>query len=449
MMMDRPLPSSAEMERAVLACLLQSPDKVIDTVSELQIEDFYSPNHRELYGNALEIIDAGKTLDLPTLDALLSDKGGRIGMEELRSVKNSIATIVNVNSFVKTVKNYSNARKIICACSELAGKAYETTADAIPALLDEAEQSVFSIGATTKEEGFTHVTGALGGAIEGIMGMASGDPRHAGIPTGFMELDKWIIGLRKQEIIVIAARPSLGKTALALNVQSRMAMKGHSIGIVSLEMSKEKLCQRQIFELSGVDSRSLSNGTVTSQQINEDISRAANKLAEMPIYYYDSTPDWPTVRRRIRQAVREHSIDSIMIDYLQLLRLGRKMDSRQIEVAELSANLKMLARELDIPIVILAQLNREAEGKTPKVSDLRESGAVEQDADIIILLDRQRESNDEDTARAVQEGRGIEVKAIVAKNRNGATGTANLLFFPKFTRFEDQSRIYDNDVPRY
>jgi len=448
-MIDRPLPSSAEMEHAVLGCLLQSPDKVIDTISELMVDDFYSPRNKEVYASSIEIIDAGKTLDLPTLDALLQDKGGHTTIEELRQIRNSVATVANVRSFVQTVKNYSNARKIICTCSDLMGQAFETKADDIPKLLDSAEGSIFTIGASTKEEGFTHVTGALGGAIEGIMGMASGDPRHAGIPTGFTELDKWIIGLRKQEIIVIAARPSLGKTALALNVQRRMASSGHSVGIVSLEMSKEKLCQRQIFEISGIDSRSLSNGSITAAQINVDIPKACEELSKMPIYYYDSTPDWPTVKRRIRQAVREHNIDSIMIDYLQLLRLGRKMDSRQLEVAELSANLKMLARELDIPIVILAQLNREAENKTPKISDLRESGAVEQDADIIILLDRKRESSDADTARCVQEGRGIEVKGIIAKNRNGATGTANLLFFPKYTRFEDQSRMYDSDVPNF
>jgi len=436
-MIDKPMPNSDETEKSVLACLLWEPGKCIDHVSALQPVDFYNPRYREIFDKSMEVLNAGKILDIPTLDEIMGNG------EELRQIRLSVPTIINIESYVSTVKNYSNARKMISMCQNFISDAYEANSDDIPALVDSVEREVFDVGCATKEKGFNHIRSVMGEITDSIIGIVQKDPKYCGTPTTFNEIDKWIVGLRDQEVIVLAARPSLGKTSLALNMQRRIAANGIPVGIVSLEMGAVKLGQRQVFEAAQINAREVHK--MTELQMTE-LRLTYDRLAAMPIYSYDSSPQWPTVRRRIRQVVREHGVKIVFIDYLQLLRLGKRTDSRQLEVATLSSELKELAMELDIPIVVLAQLNRDAEARAPRISDLRESGAIEQDADVVILLDRKRESEDKETAEAAKSGSGIPVQAIIAKNRNGATGAGDLLFFQQFTRFEDRSRMDDSDT---
>ena len=455
LMGDMPSPHSAETERAILACILQEPEITADAVSALTRESFYIPLHRVLWDAFQEVKASGQAFDLITVGDRL-EASGKLeeigGMEFLRATRNSVPTVANISTYTQKVINLHNARKAIAACADTLGRLYESGADDVPAILGDAETNLQKIGGAVVDKGFVHISDVLPRSMEVMEGISTHDPKFLGIQTGLHNLDEILMGFKPEELIVIAARPSIGKTALALNILKRMALfKSISVpvGIFSFEMSDIMIGLRLLVEDSQIDLKRLHQGKVTPAQWQGDLMESAVRLGNSPIYIYDGPREMGHVRRHSRKLVKERGAKVIFIDYIQLIKGdgGKKGDNREQEVAKISSDLKELAKELHIPIVILAQLGRAAEGQDAKISHIRESGAIEQDADVVLLLQRQRESDDEATATAVREGKGIEAKVIVGKNRNGPTGSANLIYFPQYTMFSDPHRVLDEDVP--
>jgi len=455
---DQPLPHSSERERAVLACMLQDPARCIDIGLESLScrEAFYVPIHRVLYDCITEVRSkiSAEAIDLVAISDNL-DSAGKLddvgGMPFLRELRNSVTSTMNMNRHLIGIKNFHSARKMIAECSDLVGRAFETGSEDIPDLLSDAEAKITDIGKSIEEDGFVHISEDLPKAFEILEGTINKDPQFCGIPTGFNAIDSVIMGLKLGEMSVLAARPSIGKTALALNIAKRMALPKSTqvtVGIFSFEMGRSQIVLREIYEDAGMDSKKAFNGRITPADLH-NIKETANRLGKIPLYHYTGVRKISAVRRHAKKLVRDHGAKVIMIDYLQLVEGegGRRGDNREQEVAKNSAAIKQLAQELNIHIMVLAQLNRTAEGKDGKISDLRESGAIEQDADVIAILNRLREQDDEETATLAREGKGIPSRLVIAKNRNGPTGTAELLFFPQWTKFDDPERICDEDVP--
>jgi replicative DNA helicase len=457
---DQPLPHSLENERAVLGCMLQDPASAIDIgIESLETrEAYYVPIHRTIHDCLEDIrskVSKPEDIDLVTVADWLDTRGKLEqigGMPFLRELKNCVPTTINMNRYMAAVKNFHNARKMIAECSDLVGKAFETGAEEIPELLSHAETKITEIGKNVQEDGFVHISHDIPQAIEMFNGTIQRDPVHCGTPTGFKAIDDIIIGLKPGEMSILAARPSIGKTALALNIAKRMTLFERirvPVGIFSFEMGREQIVLREIYEDARIDMKKAYQGRINPAQLQEDMSDAANRLQDIPLFHYTGVKKISSVRRHTKKLVREQSVKVIIIDYLQLVQADntRRNDNREQEVAKNSAAIKDLAQELNIHIMVLAQLGRAAEGRDGKISDLRESGSIEQDADVIAILNRLRESEDEETAKLVEAGKGIPSKLIIAKNRNGATGTAELTFFPAWTKFEDPERICDEDIP--
>jgi len=452
---NQPLPHAPEAEIAILACVLQEPEKSADTVSRLERESFYIPLHRTLWDACDALKQSNQAFDLVTLGERL-DADGKLdeigGMSFLREIRNSVPTIANLATYVTTIANFHNARKTINQATDLIGKLYESGAEDVPTILGEAENNLQKIGGSVVEPGFVHVSEVMPGSMEIMEGIAKRDPKYLGIQTGINAIDSIIMGFRPEELIVIAARPSIGKTALALNILKRMSLfKSISVpvGIFSFEMGQDMIGVRLLVEDAQIDLKALHQGRVTAAQWEGDLMDSAVRIGNSPIYIYDGPRSMAAVRRHSRKLVNEHGAKAIFIDYIQLIQGdgGKKGDNREQEVAKISSDLKDLAKELHIPVIVLAQLGRAAEGQAAKISHIRESGAIEQDADVVLLLQRERESDDEETAKQAATGNGIEARVIIGKNRNGPTGTAELLYFPQWTMFSDPHRVLDGDCP--
>jgi len=445
------MPHDAEMEAAVLSCYLQNPAKVSDVLSDLTDESFYVPDHRIMFRAMRDLSSKNINWDLPEFcnhlfDLNVFDNLG--GVEAMRALRNKVPTIAKVSDYAALVKNYHTSRKLITVASNLQGMAFETPAAEITSLMDSAEKEILEISRTTSDGGFKHISTMIEGALANMEGVAKKDPACCGIPSGYRGLDDLIMGLKPAELIVFAARPSIGKTAFWSNMFKRIALHGHAVGNISLEMSAEKLTQRYINEHAGLNPRSIFQGRTKLEEWYPKAQKAGKYLERLPIHFYDSAPDIGTIKRRSRELVSQHGVKVIGIDYLQLIKGDGKFQSVENEVASISQDLSTLAKELNIPIVVLAQLNRGAEGGGGSgMSSIRGSGAIEQIADIIGVLERDRETDNEEAAAIAEREEGIKTKLIICKNRDGATGIVDLLFFPHCTRFADPSRIEDKDVP--
>lgn len=451
---DQPQPHDEQIERSILACYLQNPSKVSDVVSYLTTEDFYVPAHRSLFRACMEMTEQDHNWDLSQFASHLysTDKltyDSLNGVEGLRNLRNHVPTIANVEKYAEIARNLGLNRKVLDTCSDFTAQAHGTAANDTPALLDKLEQAIFSLSRAKVDTGFQHIGDNLDAAMANIEGVAARDPEFCGIPTGFREIDKVLMGIKGGEMIVVAARPSIGKTALGLCMLKRIAMFNHGAfptGMISLEMSAEALTRRHIFEEAGLNPREIFHRQIPPEEWRPKAEAAAERLRQIPIYHYDASREWPDIRRRCRQLRAQHGVRVIGIDYIQIMMLGERAHSRENEVARMSSDIKALARELGIPIIVFAQLNRTAEGRRPVISELRESGAIEQDADIVALLHRERQTDNLEVAQAVAQGKGVKTEFIIAKNRDGATGTVDLLFFPQFTRFDDPSYITEEDT---
>ena len=433
----------------MLGSMLISPREIIaECVEKINEDYFYIPAHQIIYSALVELWNAGQGIDLITFTQVLRDRntldavGGAAAITNLFTY---VPTAANVTYYLEIVRDKFILRQIISACTESVRRSFEEQ-DEVNNLLDEVEKKIFAVGEDRFKGQMPTMREQVMEAIESIEKLYANRGSITGLSTGFSLLDEMTSGLHPAEMIVIAARPSMGKTAFAMNVAEHVAIEGRKpVAIFSLEMSAQQLVQRLLCSRARVNSKKVRDGFLAERDFST-LTSAASKLADAQMFIDDTAGlNILELRAKARRLKSQHDIQLIVVDYLQLLRSTsrRGQDNRQIEISEISAGLKSLAKELSIPVIVLAQLNRNPENRTgdskgrPRLSDLRESGSIEQDADFVGLLVREEYYADTDEERQESEGKA---DLIIAKQRNGPTGEVPLTFIKEYTRFEDRAR---------
>lgn len=433
-------PQSIEAEMSVLGAMLMDKEAICKAVESLSEDAFYKTSHRKIYSAILDIFERNDPVDLVTLTNELKKKGelGNIGGPiYLTTILNSVPTAANVEYYIKIVNEKALIRNLISAATEIVSMAYQPTED-VTQLLDKAEQLIFNIVQRKITRDFVHIGEMLHDSFEIIEEIYTKKSYITGIPTGFIDFDTLTAGLHMSDLIIIAGRPSMGKSSFALNIARNVGTREKiPVGIFSLEMSKEQLVQRMLCAEARVDAHKLRTGYLGEADWPK-LTTAAGVLAEAPIYI-DDTPGISIleIRAKARRLKAKYNVGLIIVDYLQLIQGRMQVDNRQQEISEISRSLKSLARELNIPVIALSQLSREVEKRSerrPQLSDLRESGAIEQDADLVAFVYR------EEYYKPTPENEGL-AEIIIGKQRNGPTGTVKLAFIKKYTRFENLARI--------
>ncbi len=457
---ERPLPFSLEAEMALLGSMLLDPRVVPDVVGVVTAaDDFYAESHRAIFGALVEVYDKVPDADLVGIVDALRDRGQLEqigGADYLSKLANETPSAAGAARYAKTVADKAKLRRLIDAADRMIYDALNVGQYGVEGareVIDAAESAVFEIAQEDQRADPQALADLLETELERLR-LAEGKGL-SGLPTGFVDLDKLLSGVQPGEMIIVAARPSMGKTALCLNIAEQMARGGRTptdppkgphagVGIFSLEMSKSSLVQRLLSAAASVDSHRMRTGHLSEQEMST-LHTTAEMLQEAPIYI-DDTPGLTVMalRARARRMVAQHSVKAIIIDYLQLLSSpGSARESRQVEVSSISRGLKALARELKVPVVCLSQLNRaseQREGNRPRMSDLRESGSIEQDADVVVLLHREDYYHLHNPQWAEENPDKVNTaELIVAKQRNGPTGTVHLTWDPKTTRFKNHS----------
>lgn len=433
-------PHDQDAEQAVLGCMLFDSDGIVTAFETLVGDDFYRPDHKAIFEAIVELYTVGIPVDIITLKNKLEEKAifEKIGgMEYITNLAGLISTSVKAKYYVKIVKEKSILRKLIQASGEISAMSYEATEN-VDEIINKAEKKIFNIIQNRQTSDFSPIHTVLVSAIEKIEEIFYSKNRVTGVETGFIDFDNKTAGLQPSDLILIAARPSMGKTAFALNIaQYASVNKSLSTAIFSLEMSKEQLVNRLLCSQAMIDAQKLRTGSLEQNDWN-DIAHAMGQLSEAPIYI-DDTPGITAMelRAKCRKLKLEKGLDLIVIDYLQLMSgsSGRN-DSRQQEISEISRSLKAIAREMNAPVIALSQLSRACEARAdhrPMLSDLRESGAIEQDADVVVFLYRDEYYNPETEKKN-------QAEVIIAKQRNGPTGTVDLAWLGAYTKFANIER---------
>ncbi len=432
-------PHNIEAEQAVLGCMLLDAD-VIPTVTELiKSEDFYRDDHREICEAIVDITEKAGPVDIITVSEQLQLRGtldGIGGLDYLASITGAVPTTANAKHYAKIVEEKALLRRLIKAAADISGMSYEASEEAA-FVLDRAEKSIFDILQKRSTQGFTHIKDVLLETFSRLEELYNSKGFITGIPTGFNDLDFKTAGLQNSDLVLIAARPGMGKTAMALNIAQYAAVQRHvPVAIFNLEMSKDQLVNRMLCSEVMVDSQKMRTGKLEDDDWKK-IAQALAPLSDAPIYI-DDTPGISVmdIRAKCRRLKLEKNLGLVVIDYLQLMQGRGKIENRQQEVSEISRSLKILAKELNVPVVTMSQLSRGPESRTdhrPMLSDLRESGAIEQDADIVMFLYRDDYYNPETERKNIAE-------VIIAKHRNGSTGTVELRWFGEYTKFANLKR---------
>ncbi len=430
-------PQSIEAEQAVLGAIMIDADRLISASERLLPQDFYRASHQRIFEAMLVLSDRGEAIDLVTVTAELSTLGilDEIGgLPYLAELAEGVPTAANINYYVNVVDQKSTLRRLIRTAGEIVTDGYERQNE-VDILLNEAERKILEVSQGKGSASFIPISDVLTSAYATIDKLHKQSGETTGIPTGFQDLDKMTAGFQRNDLIIVAARPSVGKTAFALNISQNVATRAdENVAIFSLEMGAEQLVMRMLCAEGNVDAQRLRTGQLEEEDWGK-LSLAMSNLSQAGIYI-DDTPGIRVndIRAKCRRLKQEHGLGMIMIDYLQLIQgNGRSSDNRQQEVSEISRSLKSLARELEVPVIALSQLSRGVESrqdKRPMMSDIRESGAIEQDADIVAFLYRDDYYNKE-----TEDANTIEI--IIAKQRNGPTGTVKLAFRKEFNKFVD------------
>ena len=451
--LDCILPNSLEAEMAVLGAMLLSPEEAAAQVREhISEDDFYYAAHQVIFRELAGMQDTLRAVDMVTLTQRLQDKGvldeigGAVYLNDLIS---RVPTTANVEHYINIVWEKHLLRKLINAAHDIMTRAFDRQDD-VTSWIDEVEQQIFNINAETATTGAQPTKVLVREAMSNIEKMFENRGSITGLATGFRDLDKLTSGLRGGNVFIIAARPSMGKTSLAMNIAENVAIDQNlPVGIFSLEMSSEELIKRMLCSRGAVNLRSLHDG-FSKEKDHAALTTAASELIKAPMYIDDTAGlAISQVRARARRMRKQYNIQLLVIDYLQLMKApSRRADqSRQVEVADISSGIKALAKELKIPIIVLSQLNRQPEardGNKPRLADLRESGSLEQDADIVGLLVRPEVYEDDPESREKLKG---QAQLVIAKQRSGPTGTVNLSFLNEYTRFENAARFSNEDLP--
>lgn len=429
-------PQDLEAEQSVLGAILVDELAIIKVSEFLRPEDFYRKNHEEIYRACLELLALGEPIDIVTVGSELEKAGvlERIGGRAyLASLGQSVPTSANISYYGKIVKEKAVKRSLISAGGEIAGYGYDEALDS-PDALNQAQKIVFDISEDRISSDFERLYNLLKSTMERVDALQNNKGGVVGVASGFYDLDAKTNGFKPNELIVIAGRPSMGKTSIALNVALRAAVEDKvGVAIFSLEMSRDQLAERLLCEYARVDAQRLHRGLLGESE-HERLAQALGPLGEAPIFIDDSPSlDELMLLTKARRMKLQENIGMVVVDYLQLMHTkGRSDDNRVQEVSAISRSMKALARELKVPVIAISQLSRGPEQRTdkrPMLSDLRESGAIEQDADVVIFLYREGYYNKADTSGLAE--------VIVAKNRNGPTGMIQLKFRPELTRFEN------------
>ena len=430
-------PQSIEAEQAVLGAIMIDADRLISASERLLPHDFYRAAHQRIFEAMLVLSDRGEAIDLVTVTAELSTLGVLEeigGLAYLGELAEGVPTAANINYYVNVVDQKSTLRRLIRTANEIVTDGYERQNE-VDVLLNEAERKILEVSQGKGSASFIPISDVLTSAYATIDKLHKQSGETTGIPTGFRDLDQVTAGFQRNDLIIVAARPSVGKTAFALNISQNVATRAdENVAIFSLEMGAEQLVMRMLCAEGNVDAQRLRTGQLEDEDWGK-LSLAMSSLSQAGIYI-DDTPGIRVndIRAKCRRLKQEHGLGMIMIDYLQLIQgNGRSSDNRQQEVSEISRSLKSLARELEVPVIALSQLSRGVESrqdKRPMMSDIRESGAIEQDADIGAFLYRDDYYNKE-----TEDANTIEI--IIAKQRNGPTGTVKLAFRKEFNKFVD------------
>jgi replicative DNA helicase len=428
-------PHNIEAEESVLGAVLLSAEAANVALEALHADDFYKPAHQLIFEAVTGLFDANQPIDAITLaDALRrTDTLDRVGgVGALTRLLDTVPTTSNVEYYAEIVAETSARRRLLQAGAEVGRFAMQTDRE-IADVLDSAEQAVFSVAERRVGDGLVAVGPMLQDTLERIEEMGTRGDDVTGLPTGFRDLDRMLAGLQAANLVVIAARPSMGKSALALNIAENAAEAGQPTAVFTLEMSREEVVQRLLSSMAGVDSHRLRTGQLTPE-LWQRLVRVTSRLYQMPFYVDDSSDLTVTaIRAKCRRMMRKHGLGLVIVDYLQLMQAGSRADNRQQEIADISRSLKNLARELHVPVIAVSQLNRALEArenKRPRLGDLRESGAIEQDADIVMFIYRDEYYDPGSDQRGVAE-------VNIAKHRAGATGTVMMNFAAEFTRFRN------------
>lgn len=441
-------PQNVEAEQSVLGSVLLK-DNVLGNVLEIiKPEDFYSPAHRVIFESMIDLFDKSDPLDLITVTTHLSNNnkleevGGAAYLANLTSI---VPVTANISSYAKIIREKSVLRRLIEVNTDIASRCYEEQGD-IEMLVDSAEQAIFDIAGQKSSQHFTPIKEIIPAAFEKVETLFKRKEMITGVPSGYSEIDKMTAGLQPSDLVILAGRPSMGKTAFSMNIAQHAALvEKIGVAIFSLEMSKEQLVMRLLSSVGRIDSQRIRTGKLHDEDWPK-LTRAVGMLSEAPMYI-DDTPAISVLemRSKVRRLASQYPIGMILVDYLQLMRgRGGKNENRTQEISDISRSLKALAKEHDVPVLALSQLNRGLESRTdkrPMMADLRESGAIEQDADIICFIYRDEVYNKAED----NPDRGT-AEIIIGKQRNGPTGTVKLTFLKEFTMFENLSSYEDNDI---
>ncbi|MDM5251028.1 MULTISPECIES: replicative DNA helicase [unclassified Lysinibacillus] len=434
-MMDRVPPHNREAEQSVIGAIFLDPQALITASEILLADDFYHNAHKQIFETMLRLSDQGKAIDVVTVTEELSakkeieDVGG---LSYLLELANAVPTAANVAHYAKIVEEKALLRRLIRVATKIVEDGY-TREDEVEALLGEAEKKMMEVASRKNAGDFKHVKDVLVETFDNIEQLQSQKGDVTGIPTGFRDLDHITAGFQRNDLIIVAARPSVGKTAFALNVAQSVAVQAReNVAIFSLEMGAEQLVMRMLCAEGNIDAQVLRTGALTTEDWGK-LTMAMGSLSNSGIFI-DDTPGVRIneIRAKCRRLAQEHGLGMILIDYLQLIQgSGKAGENRQQEVSEISRSLKHLARELKVPVIALSQLSRGVEqrqDKRPMMSDLRESGSIEQDADIVAFLYRDDYYDKESESKNM-------IEIIIAKQRNGPTGTVTLAFKKEFNKF--------------
>ena len=436
--LERPLPSSEESERVILGAILLDNALISQTIEELKPDDFYSPLHRRIYKAMLNLFDTSKTIDPILIGEELKKEGALESIGGVATITNltyGLPHFSDLKEYTQVVKSKSTVRNLIKVCNQITSEALAEEEDA-QVILDNAESMIFALADERTRQGFSHIQPIAENVLAKVQEYAKRET-HAltGLATGFRDLDEKTSGLQKTDLIIVAARPSMGKTALCLTLaQNAATLEKAVVAVFSLEMSKEQLVMRMLSSEARVDAHRFRTGYLTRDEWGR-LAGAIGTLSEAKIFIDDTAGiSVMEMRAKTRRLYAEQKkLDLIVVDYLQLMSGSKRSESRQQEVSQISRELKGLAKELQVPVVALSQLSRAPEARSPPrpmMSDLRESGSIEQDADVVAFIYR------EDYYKPTEENAGI-AELLIAKQRNGPTGTVRLAFLKEFTRFEN------------
>lgn len=436
---SRSQPNDILAEQAVLGSMLVDKDAIIASIEVLKPDDFYREDNKEIYAAMLELYGIGKSIDMITLKDQLSLRGTLEkvgGISYIATLVDNVPAVSNIENYVKIVEEKSVIRNLIKTANEIIRNGYSGTED-VDTLVEQAEKRIFDVVQERNSRGYASIKEVLINVFDEIEDLCKSGKAISGLESGFVDLDAKTSGLNNSALLIVAARPAMGKSAFVLNIANYVARHQKTpVMIFNLEMSKEEVTKRILCAESEVDSNKVKNAKLDSEDWLK-LGEASGRLSDTPIYI-DDTPGLTSaeLRAKCRKAKLEKNIGLIIIDYLQLMESKNKNSSRQQEVSEISRSLKILAKELNVPVIALSQLSRAAEARTdhrPMLSDLRESGSIEQDADIVMFLHR------EDYYDPNTEKKNI-AEVIIAKNRSGSTGTVELAWIPEYTKFANLYR---------